>query len=372
MRSAALLLLLLSAPWGAAVEPRATTGDAFLRRAEAVMLEDTAFFGLHRGFLDYLDARPALLAAELAWWDVLIEPRMGAAAAGFEEALLADPTATAALDAYYDLLARDPAVRESVDSLQRIELSERTQRNLVAPAMEALRADPDLALRLLQGGLDTDLLGAPLQAFGRLLQSRPALAQELGAAFGAIEQAPLTQTRLRPWWQQLVQRGGVPTAYAALSARFAEAPRRYWAWHQRELGWAADAQARSWARHLYAQARRVPGVGDAYPHYLRALYARDDARGVAESRYDAQGIVATAFPPLPAPPTLAPKIRDAQADAPERLTPRMPERPDLPKSPARPTEPTRPTLEMRKAKPRAATPDQNTSGRGRRSEESGE
>jgi len=363
----ALLCAAMILPAAAEVDARKAGNEAFLRKAEAAMQADAEFFAWHRGFVDYLDAHPALLSAERAWWDVATEPTMGGAARAFDEALLGDPVATSGLDAFYDLLARDPDLRAQAEALQRVEFTERDRRATVAPALQALRADPDLALRLLSGDMDSSAMAEPLQAFARYLAQRPGLAKELGDAFGALGAAPLAQTRIFPWWQQLTQDGGVAAAYARLAERFAEAPRRFWAWHARELAWAEDAQARDWARFLYRRARWIPGMDDAYVHYLRALYARDGARPAAEARYESTAMAAMAFPPLPAPPTLAPKIVPPPNDDAMRLTPRAPERPAPPMAPARPTMPERPTLELRKATPRSATADSPVGDRRRRS-----
>lgn len=366
----ALLWAVLLVPALAAPTAKPEAGEVFLRRVETVLKSDPEFFAWHRGYLAYLDARPDLLSAERAWWDVAIEPSMGASIEVFDEALLGDSTATAGLNAFYDLLARDPALRAETEALQRVEFTERDRRAVVTPALQALRADPDLALRLFQGDMDLGDLAEPIQAFAVMLQQRPGLVKELGDAFGALGAAPLVQTRLLPWWQSLAQKNTVASAYAGLAARFAEAPRRFWAWHARELAWAEDAQARDWARYLYRRARRLPTMGEAYVHYLRGIYARDGARSAAEARYEqAVGDVAV-FPPLPAPPVLAPKTLPPTEGDNTALTPRAPGRPERPKPPTPPRMPERPTLEMRKAAPRRAAPDPAAKpGLGYRSEE---
>ena len=166
--------------------------DAYFTRTETALAADKDFLALHRGFVAYLQAHPDVAQAERAWWDALIEPTMGAAATQFDEALLGDPTAADALDAAYDLLAREPALREQVDALQRIEFTQPGKRELVSDGLRALRANPDLALRSLSA------LNAPEDAQGAVTDFLGYLRARQGAT---IKQS--LQKVSRPWWQRL-------------------------------------------------------------------------------------------------------------------------------------------------------------------------
>lgn len=318
---------------------------AFFARAEAAITRDEDFLRLHRGYLAYLEAHPALRDAERAWWDAVIEPTVGAAFSRFDEAVMGDATAEAALDAAYDLIARDQKVRSAVESLQRIEFTQRGAESMLADALRALRADPDLARRLIAQGGAVGGLAQPMRQFADYLGGQPDLVDELGGIFGALGEAPLAGSRLVPWWQQLNTTGAAATAYIELARVFAVAPRRFWAWHARELAWAEDAQARDWARYLYRRARRVDGLGEGYVHYLRALFAVEGRAAQAEAAYEKERGAFTAFPPKIAPPTLAPLPAAPTVES----TPR-PFALGVPRTgvrPARPQMPTVPKLEMR-------------------------
>lgn len=312
-----------------------------LAQVERDIAADAEFLGLHRGFMAYLEAHPAIRDAEMAWWDAASAPALAQAAARLDETLRGDAEATALLDGFYDELARDGELRDAVEGLQRVELTERGARDFMGEALRVLRAEPDLALRVLNGGAPEEGIADAVRTLTGYLGKNPALSTELLGLFQRVASAPLSRARAVPWWQTLAGESDTAKAYTGVVSEVAAQPGKFWAWHQREVAWAADAQARDWIRYVYRRARRE-GLGEMYPRYLRAQFARPERLAATEARFAREHGPAPAFPPTLAPPRL---MALATSEAPRKTDARVPR---VPERPARPARPEVPRIEMRR------------------------
>lgn len=318
-----------------------TDDTRLMAQVERDIAADAEFLGLHRGFVAYLEVHPAIRDAEMAWWDAASSPTLAQAEARLDESLREDAEATALLDGFYDELARDGELREAVEGLQRVELTERGARDFMGEALRMLRAEPDLALRVLNGGAPEDGITDAVRTLTDYLGKNPGLSTELHGLFRRVASAPLGRTRAVPWWQTLAGESGAAKAYAGVVSEVSAQPGKFWAWHQRQVAWAEDAQARDWMRYVYRRARRE-GIGEVYPRYLRAQFARPERLDATEARFAQEHGGAPAFPPTPAPPRLMALPTEETPRKQDARVPRVPEKP------ARPTRPEVPRIEMRR------------------------
>jgi hypothetical protein len=321
-------------------------------KVENALAADESALQQHRGFLAYLDAHPDFAQAEMNYLALATLPSVYPRLVQFEESLQRDPAAELQFDRYYDRLARQPALRGAVEQLQRIEFGQRDGGDAFGQAMAYLRANPDTALRFLQRPGAVSPTPDALYPVVGYLQSRPELRAELGGALEGFLQQPDATTDVVPWFGKVLQQG------AALTPPLIDSPNRHWAWHQRNLAQAADAQARAWTRHWYRVTRRTSGLGYAYLQYLRQLREQPTRARAAEARWIAEAGEVPAWPPAPAPPEL-PVLKDAASDVPAARTgdgrvqrpekPARPEvkrppRPEMPEAPRKPTRPAKPVV----------------------------
>lgn len=328
-------------------------------KVEAALSADAALLEQHRGYLAYLDAHPAFAQAESNYLELATLPSVYPRLVQFDESLQRDPAAELQFDRFYDRLVRQPDLRGAVDQLQRIEFGQRDGGDAFAKAMAFLRANPDTAMRFLQRPGAVSPTPDALYPMLNYFHSRPELMAELGGAFDKFVRQPEASTDAVPWFGQVFKQA------ETFTPPLLESPNRYWAWHQRNLALAADAQARAWTRYWYRLSRRTEGLGYAYLQYLKQLREQPARAHEAEARWAVQAEHLPVWPPAPAPPEL-PKLDDAAKDAPAPRTyenrpgrPERPERPEVarPPVPARPEMPVPPTKPTRPPKPAVERPE---------------
>ncbi|MBI1319300.1 MAG: hypothetical protein GC168_10210 [Candidatus Hydrogenedens sp.] len=335
--------------------------NALLALACALLGADTASLELPvelaphaAGYIAWLEAHPRERAAETEWLKLAAIPDYYPLAVRLDEWLVKEPDAADAMDAYYEAVERDDALRQRVERFERASLDQRKLGDAWSDNQWLLRANPELAMRLFSGEVKP---GESNDALEPLLRDglQGALSSLFGA-FDALNADPLAQTKAFPWWRQALileqESGGL---MSALSRHYAAHPTRFWVNHRRELALAEEVQARDWIRWWHRTLRRTPVD---YAAYLKALSGR---------RWkDAAGGDAAEWPPKTAPPPIQPMSLDLLPPLPElrkgihRPTADRPEvsRPEI-QRPTRPERPTRPDPVQRPAapeRPEAAKP----------------
>lgn len=352
------LVLSIEAP---DVLPRIKPGDTELvKRVEAALQPDKELLPNHRGYLSFLKKNPAIARAEDAWLDLTLLLQFESLARDFDEALQRDAEAETLFDRYYDQSARDEALRNSVERLQRAEFGKAKKATYAeqpfSAALDYLRANPDLAMRFLQGPEQVKPAPRALYPYLDHFKEHPELLKELLDAFQGITGNPLAQTRLFPWWQAIanfnLRSGG---AYSRLTSHFLAQPQRFWVWHQHNLALAADAHARTWIRYWHRKVRRIPSLETDYNRYLDLLRKYPELGDRAEQRWTKEIGPAPEWPPKENPPLLAKWTKEVTtspgtAGMPKYKMPEKPKRPEV-KRPAMPTMPTMPTRPTRPEKP---------------------
>lgn len=322
----------------------------------------------HRGYLRYLADHPGIARAEEAWLELNMQTGFAAADRVFDETLNDHPEAQRLFDQFYDQLARDQDLRRAVESIQRVELTEKAAgpsraANDAAPApfsaaLQYLRAHPDTGLRFLENPQRVKPTPDALLPLLDHFKQHPEILQELSSAFQQISDNPLAQLRLFPWWKQI---SGLDeqsqAAYETLLAEFLQHPNHFWIWHQRYLALAADVQARAWIRYWHRQVRRTPGLGDnhAYLAYLQKMRRQPESAARAEKRWAGAFGPPPAWPPKESPPLLSYLPRNKSMEPVEKKKVRMPaferpEKPSIPR-PQKPVMPNMPAMPQRPAKP---------------------
>ncbi|HPO14496.1 MAG TPA: hypothetical protein PLI09_13720 [Candidatus Hydrogenedentes bacterium] len=280
----------------------------FAHRVEQALEKDPELLRNHRGYLAYLQANPSMARAEEAWLDLTLFKELNRLNAAFDESLQKDVEAQTMFDQFYDQLGRDSSLRETMESLQRLEFNEaKPAKHAGQPfseALDTLKANPDLAMRFLHNPDRVKPAPNALTAYVEQFKSHPELLKELVDAFNHLTSNPLAQTRVFPWWQSLsafdTRSGG---AYGRLMGYFLHQPSQFWVWHQRHLEWAKDAQARTWMRYWHRVIRRNASLHNEYSHYLRLLRQHPE-EGTIERQWASQYGPAPSWPPKENPPLL--------------------------------------------------------------------
>ncbi len=349
-------------------------------RVEQALEKEPAFLRIHRGYRAYLQANASMSRAEEAWLDLTLFKELNRLNAEFDEALQRDVEAQALFDQFYDQLNRDPALRSSMESLQRVEFNEAKPAKFTeqpfSQALDTLKANPDLAMRFLSKPDRVKTAPKALTSYLDYFKDHPELLKELLDAFTGLTSNPLAQTRVFPWWQGLStfdERSG--GAYGKLMEYFLHKPQHFWVWHQRHLEWARDAQARTWLRYWHRTVRRAPALREDYYPYLRLLRQFPEGENQIEHQWASQYGPVDPWPPKENPPVLlhfqfpadsqgpkSPKMpvapkpekptlrRSEQAPAPDVQRPEKPRMPTMPSMPAKPPKPDKPEIRGRATK----------------------
>lgn len=347
MRLAAELCLCIAAATAAP-----GNGEAFaaLENDEALAFHDF-------GYWAFVDAHPAIAAAEEAYWDLSVLPRFRRIVAEFDEALNERPAAQALFDECHACLARHDRVREIDDALWRVWLEERELRGAKTEAFLYLRANPDAAIRFLGDPPRLHPVPESLYTLIPFLKRQPKVREELYACFQQLHEEPVAHTRVFPWWREASRSGnGVGAAYGRMACYFMGSPHHFWVWRRRTAALAPCPRERDWGRYLERCVRRDPVLSRTYAEYLRA---RRDRPGVRPAP------APSAWPPEGEPPVLPPMKR-APAQGPGR-----PMKEDLmPQGLVRPARPAKPALSMPGMPNRPARPSRpSETGKERRGDE---
>lgn len=372
-----------------------TAAPAVLEPFQETLEKDPDLLRHHRGYLQYLRLQPKLNAAEEAWLELRLQTDFDYADRTFDEALNADIAAQALFDQFYDQLARDMPLQGAVDALQRLQLSEKPRRTLDLPqaptppsfsdAIEFLRAHPDASMRFLQNPERFNPLPDALGPLLKHFDVNPGVLKELQDAFQTISGNPLAQVRIMPWWQNLAAfNTKYNGAYRLLTTEFEKHPNHFWAWHQRQLLLANDAQARDWIRYWHRRIRRTPALAKdtAYLRSLQLLRRQPETAARLEQDWAKRFGPPAPWPPKESPPTLSPLQDTTPNDAMKKPTisvptiqapqkpilrqrdnrlapamPAMPEKPIMPQRPTKPEKPPKPKPELSEPNtPRKETP----------------
>ena len=303
----------------------------------ARQLQDDADLGtMHRGYVQYVASHPTLAAIEGDWWRLLSDPGRQSLVARLDRAIEADLYACAALDAYYDALARNPG---TVDTLG-------------AAIEELAQIDPLLRRHLIERLAD---YAKSLNGVEDL--KRPGGTVERSVSLGYLAEGPLrslTEALLSTSSASSVVLRAIgdtdDTLVDGLAQYLYGDPHSAVTWHRRNRVLAEDAHARSWIRYWHRVVAETAGLGAVYWGYLLTL----DPKSVGQA--------SAPWPPKFAPP---PAVTDASSaktdtevpfDAPTRPdTPevqvRRPVRPAPPTPPERPLGPSRPVLPVYPERP---------------------
>jgi len=224
----------------------------------------------HMGYWSALETRPEWREQEAVWWNVAGTQDLGPLLIRADELLQRIPEAQARYDQYYETLAGDPSLQETVEQFERGALKARGRPQDWLGALHYFRTNPEAALSYLGGVTADSELPERLKPYAVPLMNvrswnglRDPLAKILGAPAGKAE--------LVAWWKEAelldAAHDGV---FSQLAAHFLQHPNRFWALHRRELALAANPQLRDWTRWWHRRIRREP---EPYRDYLRYLGA---------------------------------------------------------------------------------------------------
>src|SRR5690349_9061477 len=220
---------------------------------QAALNADPAVLAQHRGFWNYIAADPELRQAEENY-DAAMEITSVREAVGYlEESLIADASVRAEYDFYIARLRRDPQLFEAVSRLNGTESAQLSADPDLAGSLRYLRANPDLAVRVLalhQRPASAEPMLSPL--FDHLRRESSAETQ-LGGAWGSVDGLAGAREAVYPWWSRVyTTQTAVAQRYRALEDVLTRLPSLRRAWEAREVAWANRGDAVRWRDYLYA------------------------------------------------------------------------------------------------------------------------
>lgn len=302
----------------------------------------------HRGFLAYISAHPQLGSALEAVRPLERHPVFRELLIEFDNSLARDEELDRTFEDFYGTLAADEALRDAVDSVYRVELSEPPLRE----AFIDLLGDVDVSLRFLANPARPAPSG--LYLFKAAFKQNPRLREELLDALNALHKMPAAHAAVFPWWQKVLEgRDSVCRPYVRLARELARHPQRFWVWHGTQVELARDPKARPWILFFERRLRQDPTLSQSYDVYLDIIRRRPDYAKAALDKWESDLGPAPAWPPDAEPPVLP-----VPAAAKEEVGPKKPARPDVKKPvaqmPRMPDMPTRPTKPEKPKKPEIA------------------
>ncbi|MBX3176547.1 MAG: hypothetical protein KF886_04240 [Candidatus Hydrogenedentes bacterium] len=356
------LCILLAAPLDDGSAPRPPVPDSLAIPESLTRLlgAQPEFRAQHLGYLRSLAGRPDLAESETGWWEASRAPALRAVAARFDEALAGNATAQLRFDAFYRAMSEAPALRKAVEHVIRTEMDQARHRPELAPALQYLRANPDIALRFLKDprGL-RPLPEALTPAYDTFVRERD-WTRALFEAYDALAQSPGVHQAIFPWWRalaELVDGGG--GAQSNLDARLYRQPSQYWLWHLRNLNLVENEQAAPWIRYWQRLIQRDGELAREYGPFITRLLENPEQlrQHLADLVDSAPDDVTGPWPPPGDPPELPPlkvddpigeirrRVERPRIERPERPSVERPARPQGPNRPKRPTPPQRPGLD---------------------------
>jgi hypothetical protein len=362
-------LYLAAEPGGSESVLGAPAERAILNTVWNALQSDKELANQHRGYLTFLDEHPEIASAEAPYSDLTTLSRFREAVSGFDEVLQRQLAQQKAFDKYYEALAADRDLRQAVEDLQRLELTQRELARDYGAAMTYLRAHGDLAIRFLENPARIVPTPEALYPLVSFLKKRPEVRQELLARFRKLSEFPAAHAAVFPWWETLATpapnlsggvegEGNIPAsrAYERLMRYFANHPHQYWIWHNRSVSLAKAPHARDWIRYWHDRVRRHKDLSRTYLEYLKLTRSRPELRKAAFEAWEKELGAAPPWPPEGTPPQLAAPVREkrpipekpTKADLKPNAVPRpsQPPKPStsLPRMPTPPARPTRPNL----------------------------
>jgi len=329
---------------------------ALATRVESQLEQDPDLIQQHRGYMSYLSKRPRLAETERAYWRAIDGTSLRFPADDFDRALARDRDGRRRYRSYARYLAENPAPRQGVEQLARVEQQDPALRTRFGDALAYLRSNPGIALRFLGSPETFNPLPGALTGFDRYVGVRPELGTEMAGALQQILSGAESRDRVSSWWNAVAEeRGEAPAAFRTLYDDVSVRSGTFWTWHERELALAEEPEADEWVRYWHGAARREPEIATRYGQYLDLLGRAPGYAEQLEDRWSEQYGEAPEWPPERRPPRLTPMERPGDDEQglqlltpPQRPTrpprPSMPRppRPSLPR-PARPRMPARPT-----------------------------
>ncbi|MCX5771544.1 MAG: hypothetical protein NTZ09_14925 [Candidatus Hydrogenedentes bacterium] len=301
----------------------------------------------HRGFLAYVSAHPQLGSAIEAVRPLERHPVFRNLLIEFDNLLARDEDLDRTFEDFYAALAADEYLRDAVDSVYRLELSEPSLRE----AFVDLLGDVDASLRFLANPAKPAPLG--LYPFKAVFKQNAALRGELLDTLNSLHKMPAAHTSVFPWWQKVAEgRDSSCRPYVRLTAELAGHPQRFWAWHGTQIELARDPKARPWILYFQRRVRQNPVLGQSYNVYLDIIRRWPDYAKAARDKWDSDLGPAPAWPPDADPPALPVPVAAKEEAAPKKPArpevkkpvPQMPRMPDMPTRPTKPEKPKIPNV----------------------------
>ncbi|MDQ1257445.1 MAG: hypothetical protein QG656_2050 [Candidatus Hydrogenedentes bacterium] len=329
---------------------------------ETVLDAHPALLENHEGYLRFLRSGSGTAAAERAYLEPSTLLAFDQAASAFDEALLASPKIQALQDRFYKALAGDTPLREAVDALYRWELGQAHDRDILTPALFGLRAQPDLAIDLLQSPFRSEApadaaRGMPVSSIElrkalRVIKSDPVRQQELLTLFTALHELPLAHTEVFPWWQAVANsEDAAAQAYRDFHAYLVAHAGQFWVVHRHEVALAGDPHMLDWLRYWRRLIRRTPGLGQDYAAYVKRAIEQPEADSAADAKPWPPTEPSPALSPIPAENGHAMPLK-SDLMPPRAEKPAVP-KPEMPTMPERPEKPEKPKPVLDEATPRS-------------------
>ena len=310
----------------------------------------------HRGFVTYISSHPELASALNAISPLQRHPMFRGLLVEFDNSLARYEELDRIFGSYYAALAAEEPLRDAVDAVYRLELSEPSLRD----SFIDLLGDVDESLRFLANPAKPAPI--PLYPFKAAFNQSPDLREELLIALNTLHKIPAAHTDIFPWWEKVSkEQDSFCRPFVNLASQLMEHPQRFWAWHGAQIVLAKDLKARAWIFYVQRQVRQHPTLSKTYDIYLDIVRRRPDYAKAALDKWESDLGPAPPWPPDSDPPKL-PVPPEDKADATRKRPTRpdvkkpvaqMPQMPDMPVRPVKPEKP-----EIRRPKP--AVPTQKT------------
>lgn len=312
----------------------ADTPDA-ARAVEQVFRAKPELAEIHRGYLAYLDAHPALAEAEARVNALRLEDAFARAVSAFEEWLLGERGAFARYVVFLEGVSRNG---DLPDALGVIENFRAGMRGLRATSPYGLELNAEAALSFLRDPQNLTAIPPEFVPYVARLQRDAALRDRLMRALESVDRATAHTPEIAAWWLGFVSMGTVPEAVSEFDGYLRAQEDVGGLWRERIAAFDGDENALAWVTYWHGRVRREPRLARDYYTYLEWLRRQGD-------RADAMADVGASWPPERKPPALElledgagarPTLRKPKApaiEAPRVPSVRMPKRPVVPVTP---------------------------------------